>query len=69
MAKLTTSARKALPSSQFAGPNRTFPIPDAAHAANAKARAAQAVKAGRLTKAQEVRIDAAANAVLRRGKK
>lgn len=32
MAKLTTAARKALPNSAFAGPNRTFPIPDKSHA-------------------------------------
>jgi hypothetical protein len=32
-------ARKALPTSSFAGPGRTYPIPDAAHARNALARA------------------------------
>lgn len=32
MAKLTTKARKALPGSDFAGPGRSFPIPDAKHA-------------------------------------
>jgi hypothetical protein len=41
MAKLTTKARNALPASKFAGPNRTYPIPDASHAANAKGRVAQ----------------------------
>lgn len=66
MAKLTAKKRNALPKSQFAGPNRTYPIPDASHAANAKARAAQAVKAGRMSKSEEQRIDAKANAVLRR---
>jgi hypothetical protein len=68
VAKLSTSARKALPKSQFAGPGRSYPIPDASHAANAKARAAQAVKAGRMSKAQEQRIDAKANKVLKKGK-
>ena len=32
MARLTAKARKKIPTSQFAGPNRSFPIPDAAHA-------------------------------------
>ena len=32
MAKLTQKARAKIPSSQFAGPGRSFPIPDAAHA-------------------------------------
>jgi hypothetical protein len=32
MARLTTAARNALPDSAFAGPNRSFPIQDAAHA-------------------------------------
>jgi hypothetical protein len=41
MAKLTTKARNALPDSAFAGPNRSYPIEDKAHAKNAKARASQ----------------------------
>lgn len=36
MAKLTTAGRNALPASDFAGPNRSFPINDAAHAKAAK---------------------------------
>jgi hypothetical protein len=32
MARLTKRARDAIPTSQFAGPNRSFPIEDAAHA-------------------------------------
>jgi nucleoside-diphosphate-sugar epimerase len=32
MAKLSAKQRKALPSSTFAGPGRSFPIPDKAHA-------------------------------------
>ena len=68
MAKLTTTTRNKLPASSFAGPGRSYPVPDKSHAANAKARATQAVKAGRMSKAQEGRIDAKANRVLR-GKK
>jgi hypothetical protein len=41
MSKLTTKQRDSLPDSAFAGPNRSFPINDRAHAANAKARASQ----------------------------
>lgn len=67
MSKLTSGARKALPKSTFAGPNRSYPIPDKSHAGNAKARASQAVNAGRMSKAQESKIDAKANKVL--GKK
>ena len=32
MAKLDAAARKAIPSGQFAGPNRSFPIEDENHA-------------------------------------
>lgn len=59
--KLSTPARKAMPKSEFAGPNRSYPIPDKSHAANAKARASQAVNAGRMSKGEEERIDAKAN--------
>jgi hypothetical protein len=41
MAKLTAKERNALPDSDFAGPDRSYPVEDAAHARNAKARAAQ----------------------------
>lgn len=68
MAKLSAAARKKLPSSQFAGPNKSYPVPDRSHAANAKARAAQATKAGRMSKAAESKIDAKANKVLKKGK-
>jgi len=61
MAKLDAKKRNALPDSAFAGPGRTYPVPDAAHAANAKARAAQAVKAGRMSPSTEEKIDAKAN--------
>ncbi len=32
MARLTAAARAALPASDFAGPNRTFPVEDPTHA-------------------------------------
>lgn len=68
MAKLTTSRRKALPTSEFAGPKRSYPIPDRAHAANAKARATQAVKAGRMSPSAAAKIDARANRKLGKGR-
>lgn len=38
MAKLNAAARRALPSSDFAGPGRSFPIPDRGHAIAALGR-------------------------------
>lgn len=32
MAKLSSKARKSMPKSEFAGPGRSFPIPDRKHA-------------------------------------
>lgn len=40
MAKLTTKARKAIPTKSFAGPHRSYPINDPSHARNALARVA-----------------------------
>lgn len=65
--KLTTKARNKLPASAFAGPGRSYPIPDKAHAANAKARASQQVKAGKMSKAKAAPIFAKANKVLHKG--
>lgn len=70
MAKLTAKARAGLVNSEFALPGkRKYPIPDRAHAANAKARAAQAVNAGRMSPATEQVIDTKANAVLAKRKR
>lgn len=55
---------KSLPDSAFAGPNRSYPVNTRKRAANAKARASAAEHAGRITKAQENRIDAKADKVL-----
>lgn len=65
MAKLTTAGRKALPSSDFAGPGKSYPVPDKSHAGNAKARASQAVNAGRMSLAEAAKIDRRANQVLK----
>lgn len=67
MATLTAKARNALPKSAFAGPGRSYPVENKAHAANAKARASQMEKAGKLSSSAKAKIDAKANKVL--GKK
>lgn len=41
MAKLTTASRKAIPTREFAGPDRSYPIEDASHARNALSRVSQ----------------------------
>lgn len=41
MAKLTAKARSKIPTSKFAGPDRSYPIQDASHARNALARVSQ----------------------------
>ena len=65
MAELDTAKRKNLSDSKFAEPDkRKYPIEDKAHARNAKARASQAQKAGRMSKAEETKIDRKADAVL-----
>jgi hypothetical protein len=66
VAKLTSKQRNNLPAVEFAGPNRSYPIPDASHAANAKARATQQEKAGNLTPSQAAAIKAKANKKLGR---
>jgi len=65
MAKLDTSKRDKLPAKDFAEPEkRAYPVEDAAHARNAKARSSQAVKAGRMSKAEKAKIDKKADAKL-----
>lgn len=66
MARLTTKQRKKLPKRDFAGPGRSFPVEDKAHARNAKARASQQVKKGNLSRSAKRKIDAKANKVLKR---
>jgi hypothetical protein len=67
MAELDTDDRKKLPKSKFAEPEkRKYPIGDKAHARNAKARASQAQNAGRMSKAEERKIDKKADAVLKK---
>lgn len=66
MAKLTVKARKKLPKNDFGLPGeKKYPMPDKAHAANAKARATQMVKKGKLSKSAKDKIDAKANKILK----
>jgi hypothetical protein len=68
MAKLTTKKRNKIPKSEFGLPGeRKYPMPNRSHAINAKARASQMVKKGKLSKSSEEKIDAKANKIL--GKK
>lgn len=70
MAILTTKQRKSFAPSTFGLPGeRKYPMPDAAHAANAKARATQQVARGNLSPAQKAQIDAKANRILGEKKK
>jgi hypothetical protein len=65
MSKLSEAKRKKLPKSDFGMPGeKKYPMPDKSHAANAKARASQMVKKGKLSKSSEQKIDSKANKVL-----
>jgi len=62
--------RAKLKKSQFGLPGeRKYPMPDAKHAANAKARAKQQLNKGKLSRSAYKRIVAKANRVLSRSKK
>lgn len=65
MSVLKSKQRNALPDSTFGLPGeRKYPMPDKAHAANAKARATQQVKAGNLSPSSAEKIKAKANKIL-----
>jgi hypothetical protein len=65
MADLSTRKRNSLSKSQFGLPEeRKYPMPDKAHARNAKARAAQQEERGNLTAAEERKVDRKADRIL-----
>lgn len=64
MSNLSAAQRKALPSSSFAGPNRSFPIPDKAHAIAAERLVGRSLKAGNISPGQAASIKAKARAKL-----
>ena len=65
MAKLSSKRRNALPRSAFGMPGeRKYPMPDKAHARNAKARASQQFHRGNLPASTEQAINRKADAML-----
>jgi hypothetical protein len=65
MATLTEKQRDKLPDSKFGLPEEhKYPMPDESHARNAKARAAQQVKKGNLSKSEQDKIDRKADRIL-----
>ena len=65
MAKLTASKRNAESNQDFGlSKQRKYPMPDASHARNAKARASQMEHQGKLSAADKKKIDAKADRVL-----
>ena len=75
MAHLDAEDREKIPSKEFGLPEKArtqeqkkesgnYPMPDKAHARNAKSRAAQAQKDGRLSKKDQERIDRKADKIL-----
>lgn len=61
MGKLDAAERKKIPTSEFAGPDRSYPVEDKSHARNALARAKQMLNAGHLSQAEYDKICAKAN--------
>ena len=69
---MSARRRNSLKKSQFGLPgSRKYPMPDKAHAANAKARATQQFKKGKISASTRAKINAKANRVLgkKRGRK
>lgn len=67
MTVLTTAKRKKLKKSVFGLPSQEkYPINDKEHAINAKARATQMVKKGKLSTASAAKIKAKANRLLKK---
>jgi len=65
MANMTEKKRDSLKESQFGLPEeRKYPMPDKAHARNAKARASQQLHDGNLTKSEKTKIDRKADKIL-----
>jgi hypothetical protein len=65
MAKLNASKKNAEPDKEFGLPDqRKYPMPDASHARNAKARASQMEHQGKLSAADKKKIDARADKIL-----
>lgn len=62
---MKAATRNKLPNAEFGEPgSRKYPMPDRGHAANAKARATQMVKRGKLSPEAASRIRKKANRIL-----
>jgi len=57
MAKLSKSDRAEMPSSEFAGPGKTYPVPDKNHARLAKSGASHAEHVGNISESEKAAID------------
>ena len=69
MTKLTTAKRKKIPTNEYGLPaEKKYPMPDRKHAANAKARASEMEKKGKLSIAAKAKIDKKANKILAKKK-
>jgi len=69
MSKLSTATKNAEPNKDFGLPEqRKYPMPDASHARNAKARAAQMEHQGKLSAADKKKIDTKADRILAKKK-
>jgi len=80
VADLSPKKREKLPAKDFGLPEKAktpkakkesgnYPMPDAAHAKNAKSRAAQQRKAGNLSKSEAERVERKADRVMGKSKK
>lgn len=68
MAKLTTTRRNDLPTSDFGMPGeRKYPMPDKSHARNALARVSQAQHEGKISDSGAAQVRSKANRILRGG--
>lgn len=66
MGMLDAAKRNALPGSEFGLPDsKKYPMPDKEHAINAKARASQMNKKGKLSSSQKAEIDSKANKIIK----
>ncbi len=66
MSKLSKQARAAIPASKFAGPNRTYPIPDKNHARAAITGASHAEHVGNISAHEAAVIKATARRMLKK---
>ena len=65
MAKLSTARRNKESKKEFGLPEqRKYPMPDASHARNAKARASQMEHQGKLSASDKKKVDAKADRIL-----